>query len=154
MKFSCEANEMLSLLWRATWQSAVLALLVAVTILVSRRWLAAKWRVVLWMLPLCSKDAMKDIVTSPEQREAVLDIIANRSPTWHIHAIGDLGESPMSTARDDPYPATPASSSSIGSARARLTAKSSGKTEMDLGARRAREPKRSLSPGRRQTPRT
>jgi len=53
MNFSYEANETLSLLWRATWQSSVLALLVAVTILVSRRWLAAKWRVVLWMLPLC-----------------------------------------------------------------------------------------------------
>jgi len=53
MTFPYEANETLSLLWRATWQSTVLALLVVVTILVSRRWLAAKWRVVLWMLPLC-----------------------------------------------------------------------------------------------------
>ena len=53
MNFSYEANETLSLLWRATWQSTVLALLVAATILVSRRWLAPKWRVLLWMLPLC-----------------------------------------------------------------------------------------------------
>ena len=53
MASSYEANEVLSLLWRATWQSAVLALLVAATILLCRSWLAAKWRVVLWMLPLC-----------------------------------------------------------------------------------------------------
>ena len=52
MTFSIEAIETLSLLWRATWQSTVLALLVAVVILASRRWLAAKWRVVLWTLPL------------------------------------------------------------------------------------------------------
>ncbi len=51
--FSYETNEVLSLLWRATWQSAVLALLVAATIHLCRNWLAAKWRVVLWMLPLC-----------------------------------------------------------------------------------------------------
>ena len=53
MAFSYESNEALSLLWRATWQSAVLALLVAATIYLSRNWLAAKWRVLLWMLPLC-----------------------------------------------------------------------------------------------------
>lgn len=53
MAFSYETNEVLSLLWRATWQSAVLALLVAATILVFRNWLTAKWRVILWMLPLC-----------------------------------------------------------------------------------------------------
>lgn len=53
MAFFNESNEVLSLFWRATWQSAVLALLVAATILVSRNWLAAKWRVVLWMLPMC-----------------------------------------------------------------------------------------------------
>lgn len=53
MTFSYESNEVLSLLWRATWQSSVLALMVAAAIFVSRNWLAAKWRVVLWMLPLC-----------------------------------------------------------------------------------------------------
>lgn len=53
MAFSYESNEVLSLLWRATWQSAVLALLVATTIYLSRNWLAAKWRVLLWILPLC-----------------------------------------------------------------------------------------------------
>lgn len=47
-----DSHEMLALLWRATWQSAVLALLVGVTILVSRRWLTATWRVLLWTLPL------------------------------------------------------------------------------------------------------
>lgn len=53
MTFSYETNEVLSLLWRATWQSSMLTLMVAAAIFVSRNWLAAKWRVVLWMLPLC-----------------------------------------------------------------------------------------------------
>lgn len=52
MVLSYRANEALSLLWQATWQSTVLAALVAVVILASRRWFAAKWRVVLWTLPM------------------------------------------------------------------------------------------------------
>ncbi len=33
---------------------------------------------------LADEDAMKDLVTSPEQPEAVHDIIANKSPTWQV----------------------------------------------------------------------
>ncbi len=48
-----------------------------------------------WLAP---KDAMKDLVTSPEQPEAEHDIIANKSPTWRVHAIGELGEKPILAA--------------------------------------------------------
>ncbi len=52
MFLSYQADQALSLLWQATWQSTVLAALVAIVILASRQWLPAKWRVVLWTLPL------------------------------------------------------------------------------------------------------
>ncbi len=55
-----------------------------------------------WLAP---KDAMKDLVTSPEQPEAVHDIIANKSPTWRVHAIGELGEKPILAAMEEPDPA-------------------------------------------------
>ena len=43
----------LELLWRSTWQSAALALIVFAIMLVARRQIAPSWRVVLWTLPLC-----------------------------------------------------------------------------------------------------
>ena len=43
----------LELLWRATWQSAALALIVVTVMMVARKQIAPSWRVVLWALPLC-----------------------------------------------------------------------------------------------------
>ncbi len=40
------------LLWRATWQAAVLALLVCLVVLLARKHIAPRWRVVLYALPL------------------------------------------------------------------------------------------------------
>ncbi len=54
---------------------------------------------------LANRDAMKDLVTSPEQPEAVHDIIANKSPTWRVHAVGELGEKPVLAAMEEPDPA-------------------------------------------------
>ncbi len=43
----------LDLLWRATWQSAVLTLIVVCVMFIARKQIAPRWRVVLWALPLC-----------------------------------------------------------------------------------------------------
>ena len=43
----------LELLWRATWQSAALALIVVTVMLVARKQIPPSWRVVMWALPLC-----------------------------------------------------------------------------------------------------
>lgn len=42
----------LSMLWRASWQAAVLFGLVFVFLLLAKRFVAANYRVILWMLPL------------------------------------------------------------------------------------------------------
>ena len=43
----------LEVLWRATWQSASLAAIVWLVMLVAKRRITPRWRVVLWTLPLC-----------------------------------------------------------------------------------------------------
>lgn len=43
----------LEMLWRATWQSFVLALIVASILFVASKRIPARWRVVLWAVPLC-----------------------------------------------------------------------------------------------------
>ena len=46
------AEFIMGLLWRATWQSVALTLIVISVMLIARRKIAPRWRVVLWSLPL------------------------------------------------------------------------------------------------------
>lgn len=41
------------LLWRASWQAVLLMAIVLVVVLTLRRWIAPRWRVMLWTVPLC-----------------------------------------------------------------------------------------------------
>lgn len=47
-----QAEFVLGLLWRATWQSVALAAIVFIGMLIARRRIAPRWRVALWALPL------------------------------------------------------------------------------------------------------
>lgn len=52
MSFDFEFTAFLQLLWRATWQASVLALIVYLVTTVLRPQIAPKWRAIMWTLPL------------------------------------------------------------------------------------------------------
>ncbi len=47
-----DSEYVLSALWRATWQAALLAAIVYALILGGKRWMAPRWRTLLWAVPL------------------------------------------------------------------------------------------------------
>ena len=52
MSFDFEWTPLLQLVWRATWQAFALAIIVYCVTSILYRWIAPKWRALLWTLPL------------------------------------------------------------------------------------------------------
>ncbi len=68
------SNAIIDSLLRASWQAAVLAILVLTFLALTRRWIAPKWRAMLWVIPCVN--AMANCSFS------FLNVPLPRNPTW------------------------------------------------------------------------
>lgn len=86
---------LLDALWRTSWQSAVIAVIVGLVIIACRPWLTPTWRLALWCLPL-ARMLVLIIPASPMSLFGLLDVACITNTTSSVFQ----NRSQVATAHD------------------------------------------------------
>jgi beta-lactamase regulating signal transducer with metallopeptidase domain/thiol-disulfide isomerase/thioredoxin len=108
MTLPYDTADLLQLLWRTSWQACVLAAIVLVMTSSMRRWIAPKWRAIMWTIPLVrmvllfvpgSPLSVFNLFHDPSVADSAAAIAAAPVATWTSWAL-DTGEIvPISNAQ-------------------------------------------------------